>query len=324
VKIISVERRSPILTPSTLACLAQTPAINLTSGCAHNCVYCYARGYSTFPGQGTVVVYKNTLEKLRNEYSAKRVKPEYVYFSPSSDIFQPVPEVSELAYSVLEFLLSKGTGVAFLSKGFIPDKTMALLIDYADIVSAQIGIITTFDDVRRIFEPGAASTNIRLQQMKRLVAAGIATEARLTPLLPGITDSESSLDRLLSAVSETGVKRAAVSGLFLRPAIIGSLKRHVPDSLVRPLLTLYGGAGPLAVHAGCSSVIPLPRQLREDIYARVRKAANEHAIDISICGCMNPDIGGVCNIGGKRPARSAVALQPKLFQIFSGTPRTLW
>ena len=298
-KVIQTNRRSAVLTPSRLACLANIPAINLTSGCAHSCLYCYARGYSTYPGEGKIFVYENTLEKIKKELARKRSKPQAMYFSPSSDIFQPIPEVLELGYSILEFLFSKGIGAAFLTKGHIPDKTLKLLINNADKVRAQIGIITPDDNIRRIFEPNTASIDVRLQHMKKMVAGGIAIEARLMPILPGVTDTSDSIDRLFRVIANAGVERAAMSALFLRPAIVESLRRLVPDKRsTKILLDLYRNAGRLAVHAEHSSVIPLPRLKREEIYARIRQVAKKYAIDVSVCGCMNPDIGGTCNISG--------------------------
>ena len=148
VKVIQTDRRSAVLTPSNLACLSHMPTINLTSGCAHSCVYCYTRGYSTHPGENKVILYRNTLDKLKSELAHKRIKPKAVYFSPSSDLFQPVPEVLELGYHVLDFLFSQDIGVAFLSKGHIPEKTMKLFLDNANKVKAQIGI-TTLDELLR-------------------------------------------------------------------------------------------------------------------------------------------------------------------------------
>ena len=127
VTVISANRRSAVLTPSSLACLSDIPTINLTSGCAHGCLYCYTRGYSGYPGEGRIVVYSNTLAKLREELSRKRKKPPAVYFSPSSDLFQPVPEVLELGYEILEFLFSQQIGVAFLIKGQIPEQHLSLI-----------------------------------------------------------------------------------------------------------------------------------------------------------------------------------------------------
>lgn len=39
VTVIKAKRRSPVLTPSGLACLSVMPTINLTVGCLHDCVY---------------------------------------------------------------------------------------------------------------------------------------------------------------------------------------------------------------------------------------------------------------------------------------------
>ena len=44
-QVVAVERKTPVLTPPRLACLAKIPTVNLTAGCAHECRYCYARGY---------------------------------------------------------------------------------------------------------------------------------------------------------------------------------------------------------------------------------------------------------------------------------------
>jgi len=315
VELVGVNRKSVVLSASSLACIKDMPAINLTSGCAHGCVYCYARGYSTYPGDNRVVIYENTLEQVKKELATKRKQPLAVYFSPSSDIFQPVPQVKELGYSILEFLLFRNIGISFLTKGTIPDKTMILLLNNADKVRAQIGIITPDDDIRHKFEPNTASIGKRLKQMKRLVAGGISVEARLMPILPGITDTSELLNRLFQMIADAGVKQAAISTLFLRPGIINSLKRLVPDTQsVNYLLDLYKSSGRIPVHAAHSSVIYLPRSNRKIIYSRVKQVAGRYSIAISICGCMNPDIGGTCNIGGNWQGRSLDVFQVNMFE----------
>lgn len=300
VTVMQADRKSAVLTPSSLACLSQIPSINLTSGCAHDCIYCYARGYSAYPGENKVVVYNNTLDKLKGELLRKRDKPQAVYFSPSSDIFQPVPELLALSHSVLEFLLSNHVGVAFLTKGRIPDRTMNLLLDYTDKVRAQIGIITHDENVRRIFEPNAADIDMRLNQMARMSRGGITVEARIVPILPGITDAPDAINVLFQHIVNAGVKRAAISTLFLRPAITDSLVRHISDTnLLESLFHFYENGKRLSVHAEHSSVTPLPLPRREEIYSRFKQIALDYSIELSVCGCMNPDIGGTCNITGE-------------------------
>jgi DNA repair photolyase len=313
VKVIQTDRRSAVLTPSSLACLLHMPTINLTSGCAHGCVYCYTRGYSTHPGKDKVVLYRNTLDKLKEELAHKRKRPQAVYFSPSSDLFQPIPEVLELGYRILEFLFSQGIGVALLSKGYIPEKTMKLLLDDADKVRAQIGIITLDEYIQRMFEPNTASTGVRIEQIARLVAGGIATEARLDPVLPGLTDSKDALRRLFSALAKAGVKRAAVSTLFLRSSVLESLKRNVQDTeLLQRLLAFYRDAKRMTIHAERSSVIALSSAVRKEIHTRIGHIAEEHGIGLVICACKNPDLAhGTCNIGGNWPRQET---QRNLFE----------
>ncbi|MBN1191584.1 MAG: radical SAM protein [Dehalococcoidales bacterium] len=311
VNVTWAERKSPVLSSSSLACLAHIPGINLTSGCAHDCIYCYARGYSVFPGENNVVIYKNILEKLKSELLRKRNKPHAVYFSPSSDIFQPIPEVLELSHSVLEYLLTRDIGIAFLTKGYIPDKTLDLLLNYVDKVRAQIGIITHDDNIRKMFEPNTASIDVRLGQMAKMAAGGMAVEARLVPILPGITDISDSIESLCDAISNTGIKHAAISALFLRPAIAASLKQRISDKRsLDVLLGLYKDGKRLAVHADNSSVMPLPRQKREGIFTHFKQIGRKYGIEMSVCGCMNPDIGGICNIAGKWTERVS---RPSLF-----------
>jgi len=314
VTVVQTNRRSAVLTPSSLACLAHMPTVNLTSGCAHGCRYCYTRGYSTHPGEDKVILYRNTLEKLKDELARKREKPRAVYFSPSSDLFQPVPEVLELGYHVLEFLLSQGIGIAFLSKGHIPEKTMSLFLNHADNVRAQIGIITLDENIQHMFEPNTASPSVRIAQIAKLINSGIATEARLDPVLPGLTDNKDTLRQLFSALAKVGVKRAAVSTLFLRSSVLESLKRNVRNTeLLQVLLDFYRDAKRMAIHAERSSVIALPRTMRNEIYTRISHAAEEHGIEMAICACKNPDLAhGTCNIGGTWPKWPEHDEQPRL------------
>ena len=152
-EVIRTERKSAVLTPSSLACLKHATTVNLTAGCAHECCYCYACGYLTHPGEGKVRFYTNTLAKLRKELPRKRKQPTTVYFSPSSDPFQPVPEILDMAYDVFKFLLESGIGVVFVTKGRIPERHRNLLAAHAALVQGRIGLTTLDPVVAAAFEP---------------------------------------------------------------------------------------------------------------------------------------------------------------------------
>ncbi len=315
-EIIHITRKTSLLSPSTLACLSGLPTINLTSGCAHGCLYCYTRGYSVYPGEGRINLYADTLDRLRRELPRKRRMPVAVYFSPSSDLFQPVQEVLDLGYEVLKHLFENGVGAAFLTKGKIPKSHMDLFEKYPHLVRAQIGLTTIDEKLLKIFEPNAASPGIRLEQMKQLVCAGVITQARLDPILPGLTDDQETLDELLFKLSETGVRQAAAAVLFIRPAISGSLKRHISDKkMLDAVLSNFNKKYRLDMRAQNSPVIALPVELRKAIYDRLNKAAQRHGISVKVCACKNPDLSsGSCGISGDWNGLRKTPVQQSLFE----------
>jgi DNA repair photolyase len=316
-QVIPIERKSAVLTPSSLACLAHVPTVNLTAGCAHECRYCYARGYLTYPGEGKVRFYTNTLAKLREELRRKRKKPTTVYFSPSSDPFQPVSEVLDMAYDVFGFLLESEIGVAFVTKGRIPERHRDLLAAHAPLVQGRIGLITLDAAVVAAFEPGAAKPEVRLAQAAGLIVAGVPVEARLDPILPGVTDGADCLEPLCAALARIGVRRIAASVLFLRPAVIGSLLRHVEDKMMlNRMLDHFASAVPLTIRADNSRVRALPTGARLEIVERLKSIAHCHGLEVLVCACKNPDISsGSCQISGRWPPAVPEGCQWGLFQL---------
>jgi DNA repair photolyase len=300
VKLQIVRRKSPVLSPSTLACLSHIPTVNLTMGCAHGCLYCYTRGYRAYPGQDRVALYGNTLEKLQNELRRKKRKPHAVYFSPASDLFQPLPEVLDLAYEILHEILRRGIGVAFLTKGAVPQRHMDLLKRNAALVRAQIGLITLDEEVLSTFEPNAAPPGVRLSQLRDLNAGGIRTQIRIDPILPGLTDTSETFERLCAAASNAGVKDAAASSLFIRPAPLRKLREAAAtNALAAKCLAAFHDARRLAIHAERSTVTALPACEREKVFRRLEQVAERFSISVKRCACKNPDIAtGICSIGG--------------------------
>jgi len=218
-----------------------------------------------------------------------------------------------LSHAVLEFLFSQGIGVAFLTKGEIPDETLELLIDHADLVQAQIGLITLNEELSRIFEPHAASPRTRLWQLHSLIAGGVAAAARLDPILPTLTDEPEALDRQFAALAQVGVKRAAAGVLFLRPGISYWLSRRVPTEMLAPMFAAYREEEQAVMRGAEYPIHNLPSERRRETFARLQEAAEAHGIRLDICACKNSDIArGSCNIAGTWPARAPRAAQPPL------------
>jgi DNA repair photolyase len=313
--VAPIQRKSAMLSRSSLACLKTLPTVNLTLGCGHQRIYCYTQGYSIFPGDCRVRYYANAYEKLADELPRKRKRPTAVYFSPSSDLFQPIPEVQELAYQMIELLLEHNVGVAFLSKGQIPERHLQLLLTRPELVRAQIGLISLDTKILQAFEPGAASADTRLAQARRLTEGGIATQFRLYPILPGLTDDDDSLDSLCNAIAQTGATKIAASALFSRPRLFSILKQKLrkrsPDLLER-LLPHYNKTHQIGIHAEQSRVHALPIEKRREIYERLRRIAKSHGLTVQLCGCKNPDITSQsCQISGDWSQRKQLPLFPE-------------
>lgn len=285
-------RKSKVLTPSQLKCLSKIPTINISTGCIHGCIYCYARGYSQYPGDGSITLFANTAEQVGDELARKRSKPQAVYFCPSCDPFQPVEALLEQTYKTMEILLKSSVGVQFVTKARVPEKFLKLFAKYNRRVGGRIGLTSVDENIRKIFEPAAATVAERLATLKSLVEIGVEASARADPLIHRLTDSDESLRQLLSEIAKAGAREIAVSYLFLRPGIKKSLQRHIGNTeLVNRILAPYSQGQMLPV--GIKSYgLALPRGIREKSFERIKALARDFGIAVAQCGCKNSDITG--------------------------------
>jgi hypothetical protein len=124
------------------------------------------------------------------------------------------------------------------------------------------------------------------------------------------------MSRLPTALAQVGVRRAAAGVLFLRPAILYSLKRNVSDrSMLAPLLDAYRLRQEAVMRGGEFPIQNLPSEVRREIFARLRETAQAHDIEVDICACKNSDLAqGSCNIAGTWPGRTPHAVQPALMK----------
>ncbi|MBT3201525.1 MAG: radical SAM protein [Phycisphaerales bacterium] len=295
------KRKGPILTPSSLPCLGKMPTINITEGCVHNCVYCYTQGYRSYPGQGRVVLFDNIPELLRAELPRKRKKPHRVYFSPSSDAFQPLDEVQDVTFETMSILLARGVEIAFLTKGVVDERFAALFAKSSTSVHAQIGVTTTNPRLWELLETGAACPAERLETIERLTRIGVSVRVRLDPLIPGLTDRADNLRPLLSELSRRGVRSIVASYLFLRPGFAQRVSRQLEFAL--------GSSWDIGAWSGQNFVEGLgsgrmiSTEERQARFTQLRDLAAGFGIDVHVCACKNPRLqdNSDCKIAGPSP-----------------------
>jgi len=291
-RVVQWQRRACVLTQPKLPCLAAYHALNLTAGCPNECHYCYAQTYAHHPGWGTVAFYGNLLSRLREEWSEMRAKPQLVYFSTACEPFLAVEPILSDLYEIMALLLDSGVFVLISTKGVISKRFVNLFKQHPGKVFVQVGITTIDDEVRRLMEPRAATVKQRLANLDLLLAEGIAAEARMDPLIPGLTDDEVSLDAVLYELSRRGIHRAVASFMFLRWGIRPPADLAWGKWSLREIRRLY--IHKVTDYCGRGTIWLPPTDYRRSKYADLNVLAAGHRIRMKFCGCKNKDITNDC------------------------------
>jgi DNA repair photolyase len=181
-------------------------ALNAYVGCAHNCVYCYAKFMRRFTGHsepwGAFVDVKiNAPELLTREVMKKKIGG--VWISGVCDAYQPLEKRYRLTRQCLEILVDRGWPVVIQTKSPLVLRDIDIL---KRATEAEVGFtITTADEkIRRIFEPAAPPIAKRVEALEILHAAGIRTFVMIAPLLP---HAEELADMLKGAVDHVLIDR---------------------------------------------------------------------------------------------------------------------
>jgi DNA repair photolyase len=276
---------------------------------------CYAQGACGPKDSEKIVVAGNLLPKLRGELSRRHVKPAVVCLDFSSDPFQPVPELLDRTYEVLEYLLGEGIGVIFQTRAKIPPRHLELLLAHAPLVRAIIGLVTTDRRILRIFEPHTATPQTRLRQMRQLTSGGVATLARVDPILPGLTDDPDTMHNLCAALAEAGMHELSAGVLVLRPALLSALRNRLarPRIYGRLVESFEQGHNVWSSEFGGQMRV-LPAAARRRIFQWLTAISAQYGIRVHVCGCKNPDLAGEsCNLAGPWSPRETVERQLALF-----------
>lgn len=181
-------------------------ALNPYVGCAHRCVYCYARFMKRFTGHKEkwgefVDVKTNAPELLAGEVNRKRIGR--VWVSGVCDPYQPLEKKYGLTGKCLEILAASGWPFTVQTKSDLVLRDIKILKRAED---CEVGLtITTADDsIRKIFEPGASPIARRIEALAVLHDSHISTFAMIAPVLPG---AEGLVDQLRGKVDHVIVDR---------------------------------------------------------------------------------------------------------------------
>jgi len=209
-------------------------SLNCYTGCAHACIYCYARFMQRFhphpePWGEFVDVKANAVEAL--ERQLRRARPGNVFMSSACDGWQPVEAKRKLTRRCCKLLVEHGFQVNALTKS-------ALVLRDLDIFtgsSARIGVtVTTLDQrLRRLWEPRSSSVEERFRVIEEAHRAGLKTAIMFGPLLPFLSDSQASIDAMFQRAAELEIDTIWVDALNPRPRVWPSVSGLLSDRFPR-------------------------------------------------------------------------------------------
>jgi DNA repair photolyase len=233
-------------------------SLNPYMGCVHRCTFCYVRAFERRADRpsddryGTSIRVKlNVAEVLRRELARPSWRNEGVVIGAATDPYQPAEGRYRLTRACLEVLRDAATPFSIITRGPLIVRDIDVLVEASRRapVSVTFSVPTVDDDVWRTTEPGTAPPRQRLRALKLLVQAGVRASVGMAPLLPGLSDHPSQLERVVEAAREAGACGVWANLLYLRPGtrehFLACLARDWPE-LLPDYERLYDGRAYLA------------------------------------------------------------------------------
>jgi len=251
-------------------------------GCEFGCGYCYARYSHGYLGhddaddfERTIYVKHDFIDALKRDL-LKRVKPgEHVAFGTATDPYQPIEKREKVMRRALRALLrAEGLRLSLTTKSTLVARDAELLARLSERHAVHVNFsITTIDErLARFLEPRAPAPAKRLEALTALRRHGVAAGVFVMPLLPGVTDVDTDVDRLLAESAGAGALWLGSQVVFLREPSRSHFLRKLKLSYPRVA----------ARYAWWTKVnARLPHDVRDEALGRLRRLATKHGLSSS-------------------------------------------
>jgi DNA repair photolyase len=190
-------------------------SINPYRGCAHGCVYCFARPTHSYLGLSPGLDFETKLfykADAVNILEAELAKPKYVCktiaLGINTDGYQPLEKRLQITRDILSVLTRCRHPVTIVTKSALIIRDLDLLTDLAKdkLVSVMVSVTSLTNDIKRTLEPRTASPQARLRVIQQLSEAGVPVGVLVAPVIPAITDHE--IEDIMAAAHAAGASRA--------------------------------------------------------------------------------------------------------------------
>jgi len=236
-------------------------------------------------GHYGVLLKRNIVDVLRRELARPSWRREGVAVGTATDPYQPAERRFGVTRGVLETLAGmRGVRVSITTKSPLVLRDLDLLERIrarGGRVDVHVSLISTDARLLRAIEPRSPTPARRLDALRRLRERGIRAGLFAMPLLPGLTDTQESIDALFAAARDADACYVVAGGVRLSEV---SWRRFLPAlRTLRPdLVDAY------------EEIIrrrsPRRARYREKLDARIGKAREKFGFNRGAFPTMRPDV----------------------------------
>jgi DNA repair photolyase len=231
----------PVITPCRLD--AFDCQIDTYIGCEHYCYYCYVLNRAETDWTREILVHRDIRSQLEAELAS--LAPQKIYFGYRSDPYQPCEARYRQTREALALLAEKGFTANILTKSDLVTRDIDLLRDMNG-ASVSVSVAFNDNDTRRRFEARTPDTEARIDALRKLRRAGIATNALICPVIPYITDVRPLIDMLAPHTDAIWIFGLSIDGRSDPNGhnLLEILERHFADRKHRVERAVFAKADP--------------------------------------------------------------------------------
>jgi DNA repair photolyase len=196
------------------------------------------------------------------------------------DCYQRAEGRYRLMPQILAALRDFANPFSILTKGTLILRDLHLLRQAAEVTDVRLSLSVGFVDETtwRSVEPGTPSPRRRLEAVRALTDSGFEVGVLMAPILPGLTDTDQSIEDTVAAVAASGAVSVSPLALHLRPGArewyAAWLAREHPRLVPRYRELFRNGSY-------------LPQAYQREVEARVRMAARRHGLHRAALGATH-------------------------------------
>jgi len=240
-------------------------SFNPYTGCAHNCIYCYA---IYIPKFHQLRLKRDIFRKLGRDLQ-ELPSDALISMSNSSDPYPPIERSLEITRKCLKIMKDYDIRLLVVTKSDIVARDIDLLSEMRCAVSITVTCLS--DSLASKIEPNAPKPEKRIEALRMLKDAGIPIILRLDPVIPFLTENEAL--KVLEVCDF--VDHVVTSTLKLRRDILARFERVFPElaKLYRRIYTEKVG----------KSYYYMSRELRLKLLSPIIEKCEELGISYAFC-----------------------------------------